>query len=302
MSKISWLEKVTLYHDLFSSRPKNKIDFLISTIICYFMAFIISIAICVTARCSGYPLLLALSVGLFIDALRWRFSPELKISAYQRQCSFQRAKDDSQYRSHCRKIFSRNIASIYWCWWSLVFVSLVTGFRWVPNTMGFSESFYPFLRCQNLIDQGNNGLQPAILILKFVSVSWIFMLVAIVAEISGGAFYYFHRPVPGLIVGRQALFEKSSLGIFRFFLALFCLSITYFFFALTRLTITNPLNYANVDRSHLAGHFLASKYYYEIIMNGFTLMCSAGCLRALYAYFLLRSCIVFPEDKYPAVS
>jgi hypothetical protein len=262
------------------------------------MASILGEAIWLIAGGSLRLLAFVFSFAIIVDMARWKFAPEFRLSSYQRQMSFQRALDDPVYSLQYKRRFQRYTVSIYWAWWLYTAVALcvpiITRTPINPYVTQTVSEFYPFLRSSREIVQ-TFGLQSrAAFSLNFYSVTWVFMIVAAISEISGGAYFYFHRPINGIVIGKQALTKSSRLGLARIPLVLFCMAITYCLIGFTEL---NNVGVSRPGAPIGAGHPVPGlMFVYIIIINGLALLSTAGLVRALYGYLLLLTTVVFPMD------
>jgi hypothetical protein len=253
----------------------------ISLFICRYFATIFAIFIVVSGGTDFDVALIVIPMGFIIDVLRRYWAPEFRMSSLQREMSLKRAQDDPKYRGECKSKESR-YKIVYWIWWISFFVILFFPSVRIFSTNSTWPKLYPFLEFKYLL-RAYGLASRAGLAFNVLSVSWIFMICATIAEISGCGFYYLHRnPLrnkAGLLSPHR--FPKNFL-----WLAFFCFFVTYTLPGFNELFTTGvTLRGAPIGAGIPLPDFL---FYRSIFFGAFGTVCAAGVIRAIYAYFLFQ--------------
>lgn len=264
-------------------------DHLFSFFVCRYFATICATGITLSGGAYFDIALIVIPVGFIIDLLRSHCAPEFKLSSAQREESIQRAQESQKYREECKAAEDR-YKIVYWLWWlsflAMLFFPSVRVFS--PNS--FWPKLYPFLEFKYLLAAYVLPTRASFAFSVF-SVSWIFMICAIIAEISGCGYYYLHRnPLnkAGLLSPKR--FPKNYL-----FLGFSCLFITYTFPGFNEVFKNGiTLHDAPIGASVPLPNLL---FYRSIFFGAFGTLCAAGVLRLIYAYLLFQSCHPTNDDQ-----
>jgi hypothetical protein len=197
-------------------------------------------------------------------------------------------------RQFKRKFFIRT-ASIYWLWWAYFgffvfpfFILKIGAFDSVPLTQWVSflpNKLYPFMNDLSFFQSNIGALKSASEEVQYLSVTWWFMILAIISEITGGAYYYSPSDVDFVMKRKKSKKFMPTRGREHMVMILIALGIVYSFPGL--LQILGGSNAGGLFGG--GGRDMVGKIF-PIFLVGFILLSSAGAIRYVYLNLLYQIC------------
>jgi hypothetical protein len=272
-----------------------KISYLVNLGLCYYFITITSLFWALTNSFGFRHLGIVVVVAFAIDYIRQKISPELQMSMSDRKKHFIKLSEDPKYKRIYRNRFNLFTASIYWAWW-MYFVSIILILQLALNSKKFFDfpphhivamlSFlYPFLKNMAALQEAYATPGRVTLVVNFFSISWIFMLLALISEVSGGAFFYVDRDIKFTVRRLRRSKRIASRGFLNFCLALVSAIFCYCIVGISELL---KMGVYNSGSTNAGQPIKVADFTYIIFLLGITLLGTSGCIRFMYLNLLYR--------------
>ena len=184
--------------DRFLETPFPK-SYWISHIFCFYTASILSVALIATGYRSVKVSVVILFTGVLIDRIRRLTTPELKISEQERKKRFDLAVTDSSLYAVPAKTF-RWISIFLYSFWLLIYGDTICHIQFLKFLNSDSDllfrvtkiicnEVYPFIRNDSVLFRTFGNAQRVSDIQNLISATWCIMLVLILLNVSGAAFF-----------------------------------------------------------------------------------------------------------------
>lgn len=155
---------------------------------CRFFMSLFCLCIGLVGQAKLVAVLALIASGLIVDTARWKLAPEFRRSSAERLFYFQNTIWVG------RNPFSGIANKIYWIWWIYIFLlvliqinigSTVTA---VASVIGITRQVYPWIDDIQMTKAAYLTPERSAICAQVFSMTWWFMLLAVVSEVSGNAF------------------------------------------------------------------------------------------------------------------